>query len=517
MKLRELLVGLEYTIVSGSSKMLDRDIKDVTQDSRMAALHSVFLAMPSLTPGSNVHGVDFIHSAVAQGSNVVLMQPKDGDHSIDLANDVLLLAIPALRSCYGDIARRLYGVQASQPLAKLIATTGTDGKTSVSNMIAQMMNDDQPCAMIGTIGNGFLDNLQVATHTTPDAIGLQRLLRNLSDQGAGLVAVEASSHALDQQRLGGADVHTAVMTNVGRDHLDYHGTVEAYAEAKQRLFKRPELSLAIVNVDDAHGQQWLQDLAEKSAAEWIAYGVDTPANADVLQQATHFVLAKSIATTRTGFVVEVVSSWGEGQMILPLLGEFNVANALAVLSVMLGHGVEFQAALKKLATIKTVVGRMEAFDAETRPLVVVDYAHTPQAVSAALAGIRPHAVAANPEARILAVFGCGGDRDAGKRPLMGAAAESGADLVIVTNDNPRSEAPEVILQDILRGMTSEPVVELDRVKAIKKALSLATENDVVLVAGKGHEDYQIIGEERLHYSDRDTVMNLLEIRNANVS
>lgn len=516
MQLNTLLQGITHHIVSGDQQWLQHDIQDITQDSRTAALHSVFVAMPSTNSASPVHGVDFVEAVKAQGCKLVLWQPTANRPVLNAdTGDVLMVAVPDLRQCYGELARRVFAQeQHAAPLATVIAVTGTDGKTSVANMIAQLLDQgdaNERCAVLGTIGNGFVDDLQSASHTTPDAIGLQRYLQDLSQQGAHWLAMEASSHALHQYRLGGTAVHTAVVTNVGRDHLDYHGSVEAYAAAKRQLFQREEVQLAVLNADDATANTWLAEFNMPSA-HVVTYSANgtTEMQGAIKAASVRYVAASTIEVTQHGFVVEIDSSWGQGEMQLPLLGAFNVENALAALAVLLGHGVAFNDALQRMATVKTVTGRMEAFVAQDAPLVVVDYAHTPQAVAAALNGIRPHANAGGQAGQVIIVFGCGGDRDLGKRPLMGQAAEEGADVVIVTNDNPRTEVAEKIVQDILQGMARKPMVEFDREQAIKQALQIATPNDVVLVAGKGHETYQIIGDERLEYSDRDTVTRLLE-------
>jgi UDP-N-acetylmuramoyl-L-alanyl-D-glutamate--2,6-diaminopimelate ligase len=303
--------------------------------------------------------------------------------------------------------------------------------------------------------------------------------------------MEVSSHALDQARVAGVAFDIAVFTNLTRDHLDYHGDMDAYAAAKARLFDFPHLEAAVINADDRFGRE----LIERSRPRLRVVGFG-------LEQGE--VRARRVQPSTDGLTIAVTTPFGDTELKSPLLGRFNAANLLAVLAVLLVAGLPLAEAARVVAQARPVAGRMERFGGDDRPLVVVDYAHTPDALDKVLAALREHT-----RGKLVCVFGCGGDRDRGKRPLMGAIAERLADVVILTNDNPRHEDPQAILVGIAGGMQSTPTVVPDRGQAIRAALREARAGDIVLVAGKGHEDYQQIGDRRLPYSDRETVRELL--------
>jgi UDP-N-acetylmuramoyl-L-alanyl-D-glutamate--2,6-diaminopimelate ligase len=337
--------------------------------------------------------------------------------------------------------------------------------------------------------------------TTPDAVTVQRLLAQARDAGAATLGFEVSSHALDQDRVAGVRFDTAVFTNLTRDHLDYHGTVDAYGTAKARLFHAADLRCAVVNVRDPFGRS----LAERidPAVEKIVF---TTANDVWAERGTGWIRVPELRTTTSGLTIHVESNWGAGTLRSGLVGEFNAENLLAVLGVLLGWNVPLQKALAALARCVAPPGRMEAFGGGALPLALVDYAHTPDALGKVLEAARAHV-----RGRLLCVFGCGGDRDRGKRPLMGAIAEAAADLVIVTDDNPRTEPSAAIIEQILGGMRDRAAAHVvpDRTEAIRYALAEAEVGDVVVVSGKGHEDYQIVGTEKRPYSDRSTVLACL--------
>jgi UDP-N-acetylmuramoyl-L-alanyl-D-glutamate--2,6-diaminopimelate ligase len=332
-------------------------------------------------------------------------------------------------------------------------------------------------------------------------VTVQRRLAEARDQGAATLGLEVSSHALDQDRVAGVRFDTAVFTNLTRDHLDYHGTFEAYGAAKARLFHMPGLRCAVINARDAFGRDLIERL--DPAVERIVY---SSSNELWAERGSGWIRVPELRTTPAGLAVSIESSWGAGTLRSRLVGEFNAENLLAVLGVLLGWNVPLQKALAALALCVAPPGRMEAFGGGTQPLVLVDYAHSPDALGKVLEAARAHAVG-----RVIAVFGCGGDRDAGKRPLMGAAAEAAADLVVVTSDNPRSEDPDAIIEQVLAGMNDAASAQVvaDRAEAIRLALAEAEAGDVVVVAGKGHEDYQLVGGETRHFSDRETVQALL--------
>ena len=378
--------------------------------------------------------------------------------------------------------------------------TGTNGKTSCAHFLAEALQDGRRCALVGTLGNGFAGALQPATHTTPDAIQLQAMFADFLASGATDVAMEVSSHALHQHRVSGVDFDVAVFTNLSRDHLDYHRTMEAYGEAKARLFAVQGLKAAVINTDDPFGCRLLGTL--RPDIETVAYGLD-PAP---MEGCTHRLVATRVAVTPGGLDLEIEGTWGRGRAQSPLVGRFNALNLLAVLGVLLVQRVPLAQALRRLEAVRGVPGRMERFSSVEGPTELVDYAHTPDALEKVLETAREHCAG-----RLVCVFGCGGDRDRGKRPLMGAVAQRLADVVVLTDDNPRSENGDTIIGEILAGMErpEKVVVERNRGQAIANALENAGSDDWVVVAGKGHEETQQLGDLKLPFSDRVTVQRAL--------
>ena len=478
--LRGLLEGL-------ASDVPDLAVTGLALDSRQLQPGALFLAVK----GTAGHGLVHAPAALARGAVAVAWEPAAGVTAPMLP--VPAVAVADLGRHAGEIAARWY----RQPSAALFIAgiTGTDGKTSTAHLIAQALDRlDSPCAYFGTLGYGRLGRLADASHTTPDPVRLQALLADSRDAGASACAMEVSSHALDQARVGGVAFDVAVLTNVGRDHLDYHGTVEHYAAAKRRLFALDGLKAAVLNRDDAHGARWAEELLAEGRTPVVAYGLEGAA-----QAGGQYLIGHALRLHAAGLSMQIDSSWGQAQLDCRLLGRFNAHNLLAALAVLLVKGVDLADAVAVLAAAQTVPGRIEAFRGDGGPLVVVDYAHTPQALEAVLRAVRAHTAG-----RLVCVFGCGGDRDRGKRPLMGAAAVNGADAVIVTDDNPRSESPAAIAADIVSGLPQPAAVRVihDRATAIRTAITEAGRDDVVLVAGKGHEDYQLYGAERRAFSDR---------------
>jgi UDP-N-acetylmuramoyl-L-alanyl-D-glutamate--2,6-diaminopimelate ligase len=347
------------------------------------------------------------------------------------------------------------------------------------------------CAIIGTLGYGFPGALDPSLHTTPDWITLHRLLAEFLAQGAAYVSMEVSSHALDQGRVNAVAFDVAVFTNLTREHLDYHRDMETYGNAKAALFAFPDLKYAVINVDDAFGRALIERVRGRLMV--LSYGL---AGGDVRALALH--------PQPEGLILRVATPLGEAEITSALLGRFNAYNLLAALATLLALGMDLAEAVARLGQVRPMAGRAECFGGGRRPLVIVDYAHTPDALAQVLHALREHA-----KGRLWCVFGCGGERDRGKRPEMGRIAETLADEVILTDDNPRREDPERIIADILAGMHAAPRVLRDRRAAIAHAITGAAPGDIVLVAGKGHEDYQQVGEERRPYSDRDTVRGLL--------
>lgn len=491
MPLARLLEG-----ITDVSALPEVDIKGLAADSRILCAGDLFLAVAGLRS----HGLDFIEQVLQRGAAAVLWEPADGYSVENLP--VPCIAVEGLGQRLGQIADRFYG----HPSRELhcIGVTGTDGKTSVTHFIAQSLaGAGRPCGLLGTLGYGVYGALQQPTHTTPDALRLQAELAALRDKGVGVVAMEASSHALHQGRCAAVAFDTAVLTNLSRDHLDYHGTLLAYTDAKRRLFHTPGLSTLVLNVDDAFGRELAA--SPPPGVALVCYSTD--ARFEQRQCRGDWLHAQQVERLERGLRLSLVTSrWGTARLETRLLGAFNAANLLAALGALLAAGVDFDSAVQQLSRVDTVPGRMEAFGVHGQPLVVVDYAHTPNALDNALRALRPHC-----RGELVCVFGAGGDRDRGKRPRMGAVAEALADRVILTNDNPRGEDPGSILDQIAAGAQVPGRLQRipDRAQAIDTAIQEAAADDLVLVAGKGHEDYQQIGNRRLAFSDRARVQQAL--------
>ncbi|HDR9585547.1 TPA: UDP-N-acetylmuramoyl-L-alanyl-D-glutamate--2,6-diaminopimelate ligase [Burkholderia stabilis] len=461
-------------------------------DTRSLKAGDVFLAYA-------VDGADnraFMTDAVARGAAAVLYQPE----GLAAAPAVpVALAVPALDQLAGEIASGWYGDPSDSLLA--VGVTGTNGKTSCTQWIAAALTAlHQPCAVIGTLGSGMPGQLVPTGFTTPDAPQLQRSLAQLRDAGAKAVAMEVSSHALHQGRVNGTAFDIAVFTNLTQDHLDYHGTFDAYEAAKAKLFAWRGLRAAVVNRDDAAGRRLLEMLAGR--VRTIAYGIgDAPA-----LDADRELVALDVRATATGTAFRLRSSWGDADVEVGTLGTFNVSNLLAVLGSLLAADVPFDAAIAEIARLESVNGRMQRLGGRLQndePLVVIDYAHTPDALEKTLDALRP--IAAARGGRLVCMFGCGGDRDATKRPLMGAIAERLADETVVTSDNPRSEDPQRIIDQVVAGMTAPERARRieDRASAILQAVRGAAREDVVVLAGKGHEATQEIMGKKRTFSDQD--------------
>ncbi len=472
-------------------------------DSRALRSGETFVAYP----GEKSDGRQYIAAAAAHGAAAVLWE-RDGfswNKDWDLPN----AGVDGLRSLAGEIAHEVYG----RPSEKLwlAGVTGTNGKTSCSQWIAQTFNTlGRKTAVMGTLGNGFLGELVPSANTTPDAIVLQRDLAGLLKAGAQGVAMEVSSIGLDQGRVNGAQFDVALFTNFSRDHLDYHGDMERYAAAKALLFDAPGLSGAVLNMDDVLGVRIAQKLA---GGELACAGYSVHSGVASAAGLSFFLEAENLRLSQQGLAFDLASSWGRAEVTSGLLGRFNVANLLGVLGVLLGAGVALEAAVAALAKLTPPPGRMQRLGGAGKPLAVVDYAHSPDALEEALIGLRPLADAS--KGRLICVFGCGGDRDRGKRAMMGAVAARNADQVLLTSDNPRGEDPFAIITDILEGVLGEaqagqdPLVIADRREAIAAAISAAGAGDVVLIAGKGHEDYQESAGRRVAFSDAAVAAELL--------
>ncbi len=490
-----MIAAAEFTRAAASPVLERLDglgvaLDDLTADSRAVKMGSVFAAYP----GTLLDGRAFIAEAIARGAAAVLWERAG--FSWDARWNVPNLAIENLRGRLSEIAGHVYG-NPSDALW-MAGVTGTNGKTSVSQWIAAACDAlGRRSAVIGTLGNGLVGERAEARNTTPDPIAVQRLLAGYLRRGARCVAMEVSSHGLDQGRVAGLKYDVAVFTNLTRDHLDYHGTMESYAEAKYRLFSARGLRHAVVNADDPWGERFIRRL-DGSGLDVIDFGTRGGAPS---ARARPRLAASAIRLSEEGVRFRVASEWGAGEVAAGALGAFNVSNLLAVLGALLAARIPLDAALEAVSALPPVPGRLERVGGGSAPLVVVDYAHTPDALEKVLEALRP---AVGTGGRLICVFGCGGERDAGKRPLMGAAAARLADHVIVTSDNPRGEDPHAIIEQVLAGIPDRKAEAVgERQVAIFAAVHQARAGDVVLLAGKGHETYQEIAGSRHPFSDRD--------------
>lgn len=462
-------------------------------DSRRVQAGDVFIAWP----GAAVDGRQFVPAALAQGALGALVegsQANAGDHRV--------AAYAGLKAASGDIASLFYG-QPSHALA-IVAFTGTNGKTSSSWWLAQAMD----AAIVGTLGIGTIGQVVSNGLTTPDPVLLQGQLKALLDKGCKVIALEASSIGISEGRLNGTQIHTAVFTNFTQDHLDYHGSMEAYWQAKAALFDWPNLRAAVVNIDDAQGHALLDRLAGRTLDIWTV-AINKPAR----------LQAVNVQTTAQGLAFDVLEAGESHPLQTALVGRYNVSNLLGVIAAMRSLGMPLAECLLACQKTTSVPGRMEimprsAANASQAPLVVVDYAHTPDALEKMLVALRE--VTAARGGKLWCVFGCGGDRDASKRPVMGAIARGFADNVVVTSDNPRSESPAAIISQVLLGLEEDASVQVqaNRALAIQETIAQAAPLDVVVIAGKGHEDYQEIAGVRHPFSDQAVAKAALQARSA---
>ncbi|MEW8050487.1 MAG: UDP-N-acetylmuramoyl-L-alanyl-D-glutamate--2,6-diaminopimelate ligase [Candidatus Thiodiazotropha sp.] len=478
----------------------DREVTGIALDSREVSPGALFIACA----GEHYHGLAFAEQAVSRGAAAIVWEADTAQGkqlTADLKLPVPLLAVPQLSQYVSRIAGRFYRHPSRH--MTVYGITGTNGKTSISQLLAHALTREMSCGVMGTLGTGLPGQLKSTGYTTPDAVTLQRHLHELLQQGVGAVSMEVSSHALDQDRAAAVAFDCAIFTNLSRDHFDYHRTLENYASAKRRLFQMPDLGSAVINLDDSFGRTIIGSMAE--GVKLLGYSLE-PA-ADMPAGLDGWARALEIDPTTQGMCIKVSTHVGEADLETKLLGRFNAANLLAVLLVLLHKGWSLQRSVAVLSELHTIPGRMELLGGGERPSVVVDYAHTPDALEQALQALRVHCPGS-----LTVVFGCGGDRDSGKRPLMGELAERLADRVIITDDNPRSESSGEIIQQIMAGMNMSDMamVEPDRRRAIQVAVAHASPGDLVLVAGKGHEDYQLVGEKVLHFDDREQVTAALD-------
>ena len=470
-------------------------ISSMTLDSRKVSSGCLFVAIK----GHAVDGRQFIPSAIANGA-IAVVADADADNIAGKAitiDQTIVVYIDSLSEKLSAIAGRFY--HADERKMKLVGITGTNGKTTISQIIAQwatLLNT--PSGVMGTTGNGLLSDLKPALNTTGSPLEIQQTLSELDNIGAELTALEISSHGLVQGRVNALSFDAAVFTNLSRDHLDYHGDMTNYAEAKKLLFTSHQPTHSIINADDAVGCAWLKEMPH-------AVGVS------LNQESVSFhtgkkVFATSVEYSTDGIQLSLSSDWGDTAFSVPLIGAFNASNVLVAFATLLSLGYDIKELTQSASQLSAVIGRMELFSAKGKAKVVVDYAHTPDALEKALQALRVHC-----KGQLWCIFGCGGDRDTGKRPMMARIAEEQADVIMLSDDNPRSEDPALITKDMLAGLLKPDAAYVvhDRFEACQLALSQANEKDIILLAGKGHEDYQVLAGKTIHYSDRESAQTLL--------
>ena len=455
---------------------------NICDDSRYVNKGTVFFAVKGLSSD----GCDFIESAINSGACAVIYEPP-----YDLSNietSIPIIAVDDLKLEIANIVSRHY--ESSINEMSIIGVTGTNGKTTVSRLIHQGFKKiGYKSGYIGTLGYG-LENLNLNELTTPSCMKLHKILSEFQNSGVEYVVMEISSHAIDQKRIEGINFNTVIFTNLSRDHIDYHGNMENYGETKAKLFLERQSKIKIININDSFGRS----LIERVDEEVISTSIE-PINIDK----DKFISVTKYETNGSGFDIDLKSSWGTFITHVPLLGTFNIENVIQTIALFLSHGFSMSKIQTIIEGMKAPSGRMESVDMDNNhllPKVLVDFSHTPDALKLSLQSIRDHY-----DGKIWCVFGCGGDRDRGKRKMMGNIAERYADYVIVTSDNPRNENPEKIISDILEGISSKVETIVSREEAINFAIMNANKNEIILIAGKGHESYQKIGEETLEFSD----------------
>ena len=475
-------------------------LQRLTSDSRAVRAGDAFVAYP----GETRDGRDFIAQAIAAGARTVLWESANFQWKKTWR--VRHLGVRGLRHKIGTIASHVYGRPSSR--LWMMGVTGTNGKTSCSHWIAQAFNHlARRCAVAGTLGNGFPEALQTGINTTPDAAWLHGQLRDWYGDDARAVAMEVSSHGLEQGRLAGVEFDVAMFTNLTRDHLDYHGTMANYRRAKAKLFEWETLKWSVFNLDDKFGVA-LANKRRANSACVLGYGFNPQRATQNVQR----VQGRNLRLSLDGIRFEAATPWGAVRVQSAALGRFNASNLLGTLAVLLVSGVSVRDAERVLAALTPVPGRAQFLGGGSRPLVVVDYAHTPDALEKMLLTLREIGGGAQrtKRAKLTCVFGCGGDRDRGKRAMMGRIASRIADEIVVTSDNPRSEDPQLIIADILKGVTRKHAVIESRARAVQETIAAARRGDIVLIAGKGHEPYQEIKGVRHRYSDVATAAAALE-------
>jgi len=465
-------------------KAYNYPIQNLQLDNRQIKPGDVFFACQ----GTQQHGRQYIPAAIKAGAAAILIE--DPQQRIEYPNKIPHIYIPKLSAQAGQLAAAYYGKPSQQ--RPLIGITGTNGKTSINHFIAQALQYlGQDCGVLGTLGYGLYPELQLGNNTTPDPLQIQRQLSQFIQAGADVLAIEVSSHALAQNRVVGCDFHSAIFSNLSRDHLDYHRTLANYAAAKAQLFQWPKLQHAIINRDDPIGRELIQNL--RADIQCWDYSYQDPKACLYLQiqQQTH-----------NGLETQIHTPDGTANLQTQLVGDFNLSNLVAALGALLSIGIPLDSCAKALSQVNSVSGRMQRYSKADHASIIIDYAHTPDALKQVLRALKPQCTG-----RLYCVFGCGGDRDQGKRAQMGAIASQHADSLILTNDNPRHEDPETIIKAIESGIPNGTNyhIEPNRSQAIQQAIQQANPEDWILIAGKGHENYQQIGDEKMAFSDAEVV------------
>ncbi len=486
-------VDLQFLLRGMNAVVPALAVSDISAASRSVTPGGLFLACA----GARHHGLEFLDQALASGIAAVAWEPATGIAAPVLPEGVPGIAIPELRGELGNIANRFFDT----PSASLAVTgiTGTNGKTTTAFLVAQALHRlGQTAAYMGTLGFGIGPDLQPSSMTTPDCITVHRRLRTLLDNGATHVVTEVSSHALDQQRIAGVHIRIAALTNLGRDHLDYHGDLASYSAAKAKLFQRADMAAAVINVADVFGRE---------IAAGIATGIELVSVAAARSQATAGLQFEILETGLDGMRIGFTGTHGKAALASSLWGRFNAENLAMATGILVAHGYPLDDVVAALSGCAAPPGRMQTLPAGPgQPAVLVDFAHTPDGLEQLLSAVRQHC-----NGRLWLVFGCGGNRDTGKRSAMGSIAAALADRVIVTNDNPRNESPESIVEHIMTGIDDPAVVEIvmDRATAIAAAIDSAGADDVVVIAGKGHETKQIARGNTRAFSDAAVARRVL--------
>jgi len=494
-------LALFSIVIARKNEALTREITStgkLTNDSRSVQQGDIFCAVV----GHAQNGRLYIRQAIQAGAALVIAECKteQAHGNTTIENGVTIIEFYQLNQQLFSLAKAYY--QNPQAKMTMIGITGTNGKTSTSQLIANIFTScQQPCAVIGTNGAGRIDNLQPLVNTTPSATELHKLFAEFVEQNIELVAMEASSHALVQGRVTADLFDIAVYTNLSRDHLDYHQTMDAYAAAKKQMFTGDNKQIAVLNGDDKQAQQWLSSWPTQQIV-WVYGRGESFIKQKMAKQYKNYVCASHVKHHSQGVSFTLKTHIGDIEINSPLLGDFNIDNLLAAMSVLLIKDISLTEIASSVAKLTPIMGRMESTSLPGFATAVVDYAHTPDALENALIACREHC-----HGKLWVVFGCGGDRDKGKRPLMAQAAENFADKLVITNDNPRSENPEAIAEDVLAGCKHPEKVTtiLDREQAVLATLTKAHADDIVLLAGKGHEDYIILGNKKVAYNEREIV------------